>query len=680
MFNALTGLKQKTSNFAGTTVDKKSGSFLLSDQTRVHLTDLPGTYSIYPKSADERVATDILLNKNNIDYPDRVVVVVDAVNLKRSLLFCTQIIDLGFPTIVVLNMVDVAEKKNLKIDVNQLSQLLSVPVVVINARNREGLDKLKEIISNKAEKQFSKFYQINPAVQEFLDELKPIFDDNNSYANLVKVHRTGVATHQLQNIYKIFEKYEYQALKLQQRETIERFKKIDYIVVKCISKINVEKASTYLNIKADKLLSHPIIGMLFFIIIMLVIFQSVFSIAEYPKSIIEYQFNNLSLYLSNVLPQNWFNGLITEGVIPGISGLLTFLPQIAILFAFLSLLEDSGYMARVSFIMDSFMRKFGLSGKSIVPLMGGMACAVPSIMATRNIENVRDRLITLLVTPLMSCSARLPVYSLLISLFVKPKLLCGVISLQALMLLMMYLIGFISALALALILKIFIKNEAKSVFVMELPIYKWPSFRNLRLNVYERSKTFVTEAGKIILIVSVILWFLGSFGPGDQLQKINKKYEAFEKSTNNLTQELKSQKQAELIEHSYAGHFGKFIEPVIKPLGFDWKIGIALLTSFAAREVFVGTMSTIYSIGNDDDQSNLREKMLLEKNKITGAFVYSKATALSLMFFYAFALQCSSTLAVVYKETRNIKWPLIQFLIMGFMAYASSFIVFHLMS
>lgn len=678
MFNALTGLKQKTSNFAGTTVDKKSGSFDLNLSINAELTDLPGTYSIYAKSSDERVATDILLYNSNNDYPDKVIVVADALNLKRSLLLCTQILDLGLPTVLALNMVDLAEKKNIRIDVNQLSQLLSIPVVIVNARKRYGLDRLKETLLNLSDQKPRKFYEINPAIQQFLDELKPVFNNVNDYINLVHAHRTGNSSHEMQNIYKVLEKYEYHAARLQQKETIERFKKIDYIIAKCVTKIEGENASAAFSHKADKFICHPIYGLFFFIALMLIVFQSVFTLADYPKNLIEGFFVSFADFLRGFMPNNWFTSLLAGGILPGLNGLLSFLPQIAILFAILSVLEDSGYMARVSFIMDSFMRKFGLSGKSVIPLMGGMACAVPSILATRNIENNRDRLLTLFVTPLMSCSARLPVYSLLISLFVSKTYILGFISLQGLMLLFMYLLGFISAIALAFIMKFFVKQNIKSFFVMELPVYKWPSFRNLRLNVYERSKTFVTEAGLVIVMVSVVIYFLGTFGPGQEMQKLNLKYEKLEASHLLSSEELNVKKQAEQLEASYAGHFGKLIEPVIKPLGFDWKIGISLLTSFVAREVFVGTMYTIYSIGDTNSEISLKDKMLAEKDAITSKPIYSAATALSLMLFYAFALQCTSTIAVVYRETKNLKWPIIQFLVMGIMAYVSSYIVYAL--
>lgn len=660
-------------------MDRKTGLFELTRTEKAILTDLPGTYSIYPKSADERIATDILLNKQHQDYPDRVIVVADATNLKRTLLLCTQISDLGFPIVLALNMVDVAEKKNIRIDTNQLSQFLLAPVVVVNARKRLGLDRLREAVLNTKTPALKKTYEINPAILQFLEELSPVFNDPNPYVNLVNVHRTGKTSHEKQNIARVFEKYEYQALQLQQRETMERFRKIDYIIAKCISRISGETNMASISKKADRWLCHPLWGLLSFILLMMVVFQSVFSLAEIPKGWIEEGFSSLSDQFKNNYGEVWWNGLLTDGVISGLSGLLSFLPQIAILFSFISVLEDSGYMARVSFIMDSFMRKFGLSGKSVVPLMGGMACAVPSIMASRNIENNRDRLVTLMVTPLMSCSARLPVYSLLISLFVPHHYILGFISLQGLMLLAMYLLGFISAILLAFILKFFIKNSFRSFFVMELPVYKWPSGRNLRINVFERCKTFVTEAGSIIMLVSVILWFLGSYGPSEKMSALNQKYQVRMQESDFSGSETEKKYLAEKLECSYAGHFGKWIEPAIKPLGYDWKIGIALLTSFAAREVFVGTMSTIYSLGNSEDEGSLKEKMLAEKDRVSGQLIYTPATAISLMLFYAFALQCTSTIAVVYRETRNIRWPVIQFLIMGAMAWISGWLAYKML-
>lgn len=658
-------------------MDRKTGVFNLTKTEKAILTDLPGTYSIYPKSADERVATDVLLNKQHQDYPDRVIVVADATNLKRSLLLCSQISDLGFPIVLALNMMDLAEKKNIRIDTNQLSQFLHAPVVIVNARKRQGLDRLREAVRNSQTPSPKNLYEIHPAIAQFLGELSSVFSDDNSYVNLVNVHRTGAVSHEKQNISRVFEKYQYQASQLQQRETVDRFRKIDYIIAKCVSKIQNETGSASTSGKADQWLCHPFWGLVSFLLLMLVIFQSVFAFAEIPKSWIEDGFNYLSETLKQNLGNSWWCELITNGIISGLSGLFSFLPQIAILFSFISILEDSGYMARVSFMMDSFMRKFGLSGKSVVPLLGGMACAVPSIMAARNIENQRDRLITTLVTPFMSCSARLPVYSLLISLFVPDTYIWSIINLQGLMLLGMYLLGFLSAILLAFVLKLLLRNDYKSFFVMELPAYKWPSWRNLRLNVFERSRAFVAEAGSIIIIVSVVLWFLGSYGPSESVKIIEQKYAVQKQLPGFAGSEIEKSYLSEKLECSYAGHFGKWIEPAIKPLGYDWKIGIALLTSFAAREVFVGTMSTIYSLGATDEIGSLKEKMLTERDLNSGALIYSPATAFSLMLFYAFALQCTSTIAVVYRETQSLKWPIIQFLIMGTMAWLSGFLVFN---
>ncbi|NBV57312.1 MAG: ferrous iron transport protein B [Bacteroidetes bacterium] len=411
--------------------------------------------------------------------------------------------------------------------------------------------------------------------------------------------------------------------------------------------------------KIDAFATHPVLGYLIFLLVLLFIFQSVFTLASYPMDWIENGFGMLGEYLTEILPDGWLKKLIIHGLVAGIAGVVVFVPQIAILFFFMSLLEDTGYMARVSFIMDKMLRGLGLSGKSVVPLLSGAACAIPAIMSTRNIENWKDRLITIMVTPLMSCSARLPVYTLLISMAIPNTPVFGLISLQALVMLSMYVLGTVAALVAAVVFKWFIKYNIPSYFIMELPVYHSPRWGNIWVNCWQKSRSFVTEAGKVILIISVVLWFLASYGPkADQSLGIQ---------------------ESPTLEQSYAGHFGKAIEPSIAPIGFDWKIGIALITSFAAREVFVGTMSTIYSVGDEDNFDQLREKMNKDRHK-NGEPVYSLAVILSLMVFYAFAMQCMSTLAVVYKETRSWKWPMIQFGYMTVLAYFGSWVVFSLFS
>jgi ferrous iron transport protein B len=415
------------------------------------------------------------------------------------------------------------------------------------------------------------------------------------------------------------------------------------------------------------------------------VFQAMFSWSEYPKEWIEYGLKSFTDYIQNTLPAGVLNDLIVHGILAGLTGVLVFLPQIILLFLFIAILEDVGYMARVGFIMDRIMRPFGMNGKSIVPLIGGMACAVPSIMASRSIENKKERLITILVTPLMSCSARLPVYTLLISMLLKDTAKWGPFNVHGLILMLMYLIGFFAAIMSAWMFKFFINQKEKTFFILELPGYKVPLISNLLITIYEKGSAFVFGAGKIIIAVSVILWVLASTGPHSNIQNIETKFSAIinnDTTTASVKKELSLQMNSQKLEASYAGEFGKLIEPAIRPLGFDWKIGIALLTSMAAREVFVGTMNTIYSVNNDGDNSfgHIKTKMMAEINPRTGKPSYNTATFLSLLIFYAFALQCMSTVAIVKKETDSIKWPIIQFIYLTALAYGSSFLVYNLFS
>lgn len=675
LFNALTGLNQKTSNFPGTTVELHEARLNLTSELPIHVIDLPGTYSIYPKSADERITVDLLLSQER--KPDVVIVVADATHLKRSLLLTTQIMDLDFPVIVALNMVDVASGKGILIDTSKLSKILGIEIVQINARKKTGLNDLLNLAQCAIESVKEPFLMVHPAIQMFLDELKPVFGHETPYRNLIRAHQVSESVHSQQNIHQIYQKYIFNPQKEQARETILRFKKIDTVISEVEHrKTKPDGEST--NAKIDKILTHPFWGGLIFLTTLFVLFQSIFFMAQYPMDAIESAFLFLGEYLQQKLPEAWWSGLITDGVIAGLSGVLVFLPQIAILFAFISLLEDSGYMARVSFLMDRLLRIFGLNGKSIVPLMGGVACAVPSIMATRSIENVRDRLITMMVIPLMSCSARLPVYTLLISLMTPETYWLGVFNLQGLFLFGLYILGFLSALIVAWVFHIVMKKNPNEYFVFELPGYKIPSWQNLKVTVVDRCRAFLFDAGKIILMVSVALWFLGSFGPNGKIDEINKQEEIALNQPNADTTKISLQFGSKRLEASYAGILGQWIEPVIEPLGFNWRMGIALLTSFAAREVFVGTMATIYSLENEESTS-IREKMMAEKNE-HGQLVYTPAVSFSLLIFYAFALQCVSTIAVVKRETKGWFWPLIQLTSFTILAYLASWISFGLLS
>ena len=596
LFNQLTGLKQKITNVPGTTIENKVGRLQVGD-IKIELIDTPGTYSFNPKSLDEKEAVKVFFEKPE---PNTILYIADAANLKRNLFYFSQLAQHKIPMILVLNMLDISDFKGFEINVDRLEIELGVRVFKINARTGEGVNLLKIALG---EEQFVPHYQFGSA------------DDHTHESHFESITKLLNKTTTLKS----------------KRELISN--------------------------KIDAWATHPVLGYLMFLSVLLVIFQSVFTLASYPMDWIEGGFSMLSEVLSNTLPDGWLKRLLVNGLLAGIAGVVVFVPQIAILFFFMGLLEDTGYMARVSFIMDKMLRGLGLSGKSIVPLLSGAACAIPAIMSTRNIENWKDRLITIMVTPLMSCSARLPVYTLLISMAIPSTLILGFINLQALVMLAMYVLGTVAALIAALVFKWIIKHDIPSYFIMELPVYHVPRWKNIWLTCWQKSLSFITEAGKVILLVSIVLWFLASYGP-------------------NRTSGFSIQESVNL-EESYAGHFGKGIEPAIRPLGFNWKIGIALITSFAAREVFVGTMSTIYSIGDEENFDQLRDKM----NKDTlsnGEPVYSIAVVLSLMVFYAFAMQCMSTLAVVYRETKSWKWPAIQFVYMTGLAYLGSWIVFTL--
>lgn len=689
LFNALTGLNQKIGNFSGVTVERKTGKLELNENLTASLIDLPGTYSLYPRSADEHIALEILNSTKNPDYPNVVVVVVDATNLKRNLLLLTQLIDLQLPVVLALNMMDVAQQSGIEIKVTLLAEKLGVPVVAVTARDLQGISALKDAIVQQFEHPTlpSSTINIHGYAPEVIDEIKNYFHINNDYAAFELAHHY----HELNNLTQekkdaieaIGLKYNFNANKTQVAETIDRYNYINEILSDTVRKNKPALEETRSN-TLDAILTHRIFGLLIFFVILFGVFQSIFNWSQYPMNVIENAFIGIENYLTAILPAGILTNLIIGGILPGMSGVLIFLPQIAVLFLFIAILEDTGYMARVTFMMDRLMKNFGLNGKSVVPLISGIACAVPAIMSARSIENWKDRLITIFVTPFMSCSARLPVYTLLISLVVPNKFVFGFLSLQGLILMAMYLLGFVSALLAGWLLKLFIKTKSKSYFLMELPVYRMPRWSNVGITIFNKARTFVMEAGKVILAVSIILWVLATFGPSKDFDAIETKYAKM--SSENATVDLnsstlESKKNAEKLEASYAGLLGKFIEPAIKPLGYDWKIGIALVTSFAAREVFVGTMSTIYSVQGDGEHlETVREKMLEARNPETGELTFSFATVMSLMIFYAFAMQCMSTFAVVYRETNGIKWPLIQLFTMTAFAYLAAFAVYQFLS
>lgn len=684
LFNALTGLNHKVSNFPGTTVEKKIGYSKLNAETRAQIIDLPGTYSLYPKSADELVTYDILRNKAETNFPDLVLFIADASNLKRNLLLLTQVADLGVPVILALNMVDLAERKGIFYELDILAKELGIPVVSINARNKEGISKIKNLLLDESKHKKVTYFNINQVDQNLLNEIGEITDKKNPYAALqYAINASVYLNNKAKQINTAFEKYNFNPKQFQELEILQRYKVIDE-AVRLSRRQKTNHVIKNITQKADVILTHRIWGLVIFLSLLFLVFQAIFSWSAYPMDWVEMGFAWLNATIEKSLPDGVLNDLLVHGVVAGLSGVIIFLPQIIILFAFIAVLEDVGYMARVGFIMDRIMRPFGMNGKSIVPLISGMACAVPSIMASRSIENKKERLITILVTPLMSCSARLPVYTLLIGMLVPESAKWGPFNVHGVVLMAMYLLGFIAALASAAVFKLFVKSKGTAYFMMELPSYKLPVWNNLLITLYEKGSAFVVGAGKIIVAVSVILWAFASFGPRGNMRAIDEKYAILATSDDATmsSEELAAQKSAERLQASYAGEFGRWIEPAIKPIGFDWKMGIALLTSLAAREVFVGTMSTIYSVGGGaegEDLNSIKQKMLAEKNE-KGEPLYSVATILSLMVFYAFAMQCMSTLSIVKSETQSWKWPIVQFIYMTALAYVSSLIVFNIFS
>lgn len=685
IFNQLTGLNQKIGNFPGVTVEKRTGSCVLDDGSVVDIIDLPGIYSIYPRSLDEKIVSEALLDHHSENSPDKVVVIADATNLKRSLLLLTQIVDMGLPTALALNMMDLANKAGLSYDLLKLANKLDVEVVPINARKGIGIKELKKTFLSSSSRSYQPFLPVwneaMPAVKEIRDQLG-VDNDYEAYLFLEQPQSLGFLSQGDQAIVAdVRKRYDFFPGKFQGAEIIQRYKVIQDLLNEVTLKPADSSWKKYSR-KLDQILTHKIFGYVIFFGILFLIFQSIFTWATIPMDWIDLLFANLSSYIKAVLPEGPLTSLLAEGIVPGIGGIVIFIPQIAILFAFISILEETGYMARVVFLMDKLMRKFGLNGKSVVPLMSGVACAIPAVMSTRTIDNWKERTITIFITPLMSCSARLPVFTILIALVVPEESAFGIFNLQGVALMGLYLLGFAAALISAVVLKFLINAREKSYLIMELPTYRWPKWSNVGYTIMEKTKAFVFEAGKVILAISIVLWVLASYGPGNDMANA---HENVIRETGNLrlTEEaLQDKVAAYKLEHSYAGVIGKAIEPLIKPLGYDWKIGIALITSFAAREVFVGTMATIYSIGSvdEEDSTTIKTRMKSEINPETGGPRFTPAVGFSLLIFYTFAMQCMSTLAVVYRETKGFKWPLLQLGYMTVLAYFSAFVVFQILS
>ncbi len=687
LFNALTGLNQKVSNFPGVTVDKKTGTARISQQLEANIIDLPGTYSLYPKSADEFVTYDVLLNPSGKDRPDMVLIIADASNLKRNLLFCSQIIDLKMPVIIGLTMMDLAKKKGVEIDLAGLERELGVPVVAINPRKNKGIPALKKNIELIAQEKFGapardfiENHALAPAVVNEVNRLLPLSSDYAALHVAVNYDElTFLDKGKQAAVRALLQQNNFNKTKVQGEEIMQRYARIKQIMHGTVVETDPLQKQLQTE-RIDNVLLHRFWGYAILLAVLFLLFQSIFWIASYPMDLIDAGFGSLSGWLSGVLPDNQVSDIFINGIIAGLGGIAVFIPQIMILFGLITVLEDTGYMARISFLTDRLMRQVGLNGKSVMPLISGVACAVPAIMAARNIENRKERLITIMITPLMSCSARLPIYTIMIALVIPNKTLLGFMNLQGLAMMILYLLGFFMAVLVAAVMKLFVKIREKSYFIMELPVYRAPRWKNVGTTMVEKAKIFVTDAGKVIMIISIILWFLASYGPSGKMEAVHTKYEQLQAQTTDSAQlaDIDHQFQSEKLSASYAGILGHAIEPAVKPLGFDWKIGIALITSFAAREVFVGTMATLYSVGEaDETDATLREKMA-SATRIDGTPVYTLATGLSLMIFYAFAMQCMSTLAIVKRETKSWKYPVIQFVYMTALAYICSFIVYEI--
>lgn len=687
LFNALTGLNQKVGNFPGVTVDKKTGTSRISEEYEALIIDLPGTYSLYPRREDEWVAYRVLMDQDHSVKPEMMILVADASNLKRNLLFCSQIIDLKIPVVIALTMLDIARKKGVEIDVPGLERELGVPIVAVNPRKNKGILQLKKAVEQTIRQLYKTpardFIPNRDLAENAITRVKELFPDISDYKAIHYLinHESFALSDQIQKEIESAEQtYKFNHTKTQAEEIMQRYTRIRGIMQQTVTEPDPLQKSLFTE-KLDNILLHRRWGYVILLAVLFLLFQSVFWLASYPMDWIEGLFGWFTETLTDTLPVGWFSDLLINGIVAGIGGIVIFVPQIMILFGLITLLEDTGYMSRISFLTDRLMRQVGMNGKSVMPMISAFACAVPAIMSTRAIENKKERLLTIMITPLMSCSARLPIYIIMIALIIPEKQVLGFISLQGLVMMGLYLFGLVMGLIVAWVMKWFIKIKEKSFFILELPVYRGPRWKTIGITMFQKAKIFVVDAGKVIMIISIILWALSTYGPKDRMQAVEERYEQLASQPGADPDQLEKQKSGELLANSYAGILGKSIEPAIKPLGYDWKIGIALFTSFAAREVFVGTMATLYSVGGDEDESSplLREKMR-QATFEDGTKVYTLATGMSLLVFYVLAMQCMSTLAVVKRETQSWKWPLIQFGYMTALAYILSLITYQILS
>ncbi len=686
LFNALTGLNQKVGNFPGVTVDKKIGETSISPGITGVIVDLPGTYSLYPRREDEWVAYRVLMQQDAQVRPEMVVLVADASNLKRNLLFVSQIIDLKIPVVVALTMLDIAKTKGITINLPELERELGVPVLSINPRKNRGMTQLKKTIEQIANNLYKApvfdFINSEGLAHDAIRDMKLLIPGLSNYKAIHYLinHESFLLDNNIQTgIEKIEADRGFNHTRVQAEEILQRYQRISAILKQTVSEPNPLQKKMFTE-KLDNILLHRQWGYIILLGVLFLLFQSMFWLAEYPMTFIEWGFAEAGSWIGGALPDTWWTNLLVNGLLAGLGGILIFIPQIMILFGLITILEDTGYMARISFLTDKLMRKVGLNGKSVMPMISSFACAVPAIMSARNIENKKERLLTILITPLMSCSARLPVYTILIALVIPKQTVLGIFGLQGLVMMGLYLLGLVMSLVVSYIAKWFIHIKEKSYFILELPVYRAPRWKNVVITMVSKARIFVFEAGKVILVISLILWVLSTYGPPARMDRVNEYYDQQVSQNPSREDELNKEKSTALLQNSYAGIMGNAIEPLIRPLGYDWKIGISLITSFAAREVFVGTMATLYSVGDDADENSLmlREKMQQAK-KADGTAVYTLASGVSLMVFYVFAMQCMSTLAIVRRETRSWKWPIIQLFYMTGLAYIMAWIAFQIL-
>lgn len=687
LFNILTGLRQHTSNFPGVTVEKKIGVGILPDGRKIDVIDMPGCYSCFPNSGDEKIVVDLLSNPANADYPHLAIYVLDIHQLERHLLLATQIYDLGIPMILVLNMIDMYESNGDLVETKALNELFpNIPVIKISSKTGHNIEDLKLAIINQLDSEHTKpkpIYALNTIESKVGNLLETITGSDNQYQNKLVAHHYNwlgyVNAAQRINIGAIVKQEGFENIKLQINETMSRFHKIQPIV-KSALKQNKTKMNLTTTDKIDNIVTHSVWGPVIFFTIMFLVFQTIYAWSEKPMEWIETLFADMAGWSKYILGSGWIADLLADGIIAGLGGVMVFIPQITLLFMLIAILEESGYMSRAVYLFDGLLQRFGMNGRSIVALVSSGACAVPAIMSTRTIGSWKERIITIMVAPLISCSARLPVYALLVGFVVPDIKVAGILNAKGLVFMGLYLMGIIMVLVVSFILNKIIKPDTASHLMIELPQYKPPMIRNILLSVKEKVMAFVFNAGKVIMVISIILWFLASYGPAENMRLAEEKAQA-KALTLTLDQDatdnfIASQK----LEASYAGILGKTIEPVIRPLGFDWKIGIALITSFAAREVFVGTMATIYSVGSADDDSTIRQKMHAELRPGTNKPMYDAVTSMSLLIFYVFAMQCMSTLAVTKKETGSWKWTMVQLGYLSALAYLGSLIFYQVFS